>query len=292
MAAGAFVGLMLLALLYTAAASTTISPGSAAGVRWRNMSPVALVVPMLILFAARARASRRRSGDSPHRARAPIAGVAVALVIAVSAMAAHLGERDRFITSHQRRVTATQDRLAELASGRGRVAFWTESSQDYLGAQSFHFWGNYRYANHAYDQQLASWFPRYTFLRLRNFPGVSGADTAGDSAGTTRSRYGPLGEWYWNVRHTLLVDRPHYTSFQGVVAGKGVEGTVGLLALPAEELPELKGENDAARLATLTQRFATDSVWTEAIAGVPWILLARSGTGRRTALEGVPGRPR
>jgi len=46
-----------------------------------------------------------------------------------------------------------------------RLAFWTGPSTDLLGEASFHFWGNYRYADDAFDRELVDRFPNLTFFR-------------------------------------------------------------------------------------------------------------------------------
>jgi hypothetical protein len=277
LAAGVAVALLLAALVYTAAASTSVSPGSAVGIRLRNMSPAALVVPLVILLAARAGSARIPARRATARWRSP-GGVLAAIVVVAAAMLTDLGHRSRFITAHQERTAATQGRLAQLAQGTARLAFWTESDQDYLGAASFHFWGNYRYANQAYDHELVSQFPPYTFLRLRN---LRRPPAEGEPGGKppSRSRYGAVGDWYWTVRRAALADRPHYTSFPGGVAGESVERMVHVLALPEGELAELEGGTEAEQLTVLTSRFGAGLSHKERIGGVSWVLLELSPTG-------------
>jgi hypothetical protein len=284
MAASVTVVLLLGALLYTAAASTGISPGSAAGIRLRNMSPAALAIPLLVLLGARL----ARTGSTREQLLGPagqwLVGL-IAVTIVVTAMTGTLRQRRQFILQHERRIAATEERLARVTPASGRLAFWTESAQDYLGPASFHFWGNYRYANHAFDQELLSWFPRLTFLRLRNLP-EAGAANAPVEAAPARSRYGQLGDWYWRVRHAVFADRPHYTSFPGLVAGRGAAPTVRAIALPADQLTELAGTSDSQRLGELTSRFGPATVRVEKIGGVPWIMIelapaAAAGAGDR-----------
>jgi hypothetical protein len=265
-AAAVFLGLMAAGFFYTTSASTTIMPESEPGIRLRNITPTALAMPFAVLFAW-ALAARRSPDQRPHRRQVEVLLFGTAAVVVLSVFTRYLGARHDFVEQRLRRIAATETRLAQLAPPSARIAFWTESSQDYLGAASFHFWGNYRYANHAYDRLLLDWFPRYTLLRLRNIRRMPDTPT-GPAPDPPPSRYGWIGE----VVRKLTTGRPHYSTFPGALAGEGSTGPVKVLAMPEVELHEMGKMSEAEVAAKLHRVLGAASPWREDIGGVTWLL--------------------
>jgi hypothetical protein len=282
-AAGVFLGLMALAFGYTASAAPSITPGAEAGIRLRNITPTALAAPFLFLYAERLHLewSERRG----NRAAAELIFFGLATLVVTVAFTRHLRSRHEFVERHQHQIAVTESRMASLAGDGGRVAFWTESSHDYLGAASFHFWGNYRYANHAFDRLLLKWFPRYTFLRLRTLGRTYQAPTTPPVSLPGRSRYGRLGDLYWRIRKALTTDRPHYNSFPELLAGQGATGPISAVAFPEEELNEIGDMDERELAATLHRELGVTLPWRERIGTVTWILFRAPGSGseRRSA---------
>jgi hypothetical protein len=274
-AGGVFLGLMLLGFGYTAAAATTITPGAEAGIRLRNITPTLLAAPFLVLYAERL-AANRRGGRATPRSR-DLLLVGVAAVVVLWTFTGFLRVRHAFITQHRQRIAITEARLASLAP-TGRIAYWTESSQDYVGEPAFHFWGNYRYANQAYDGLLLQWFPRYTLLRLRNM-GRTYQEAAAPASTSSASRYGRLGDLYWSIRKSLTTDRPHYSSFPGLLAGEGATGPITAVAFPQEELNEIGDMSEGELVARLHRALGVLPPSKEDVAGVPWLLFKTEAGG-------------
>jgi hypothetical protein len=263
-----FLGLMLLGFGYTAAAATTITPGAEAGIRLRNITPSVLMAPFLVLIAERLTADRPRGRASPPFRELLLVGVGALAVL--WSFSGFLRARRDFVEQHRRRIAITEARLASLAP-TGRIAYWTESSQDYLGEPAFHFWGSYRYANQAYDGLLLRWFPRYTLLRLRNMGRTYQQATASESTSSS-SRYGRLGDLYWRIRKSLTTDRPHYSSFPGLLAGEGTTGPITAVAFPEEELNEIQDMGEGELVARLHRALGVLPPSRENVAGVSWLL--------------------
>jgi hypothetical protein len=287
LAAGVLLALLLAAFIYTGAAAVPITPGAEPGIHLRNMSPVALALPFLPLYAYRAwwpwSAGPGRS--SPTQALL----AALALLVLLPGVRTQLGDRERFIAGHTRVITATKARLARLGTPGGRIAFWTESSQDYLGEASFHFWGNYRYANHHFDPLLLRWFPEYTLLRLRNIRRALDDSLAAPPAIAT-SRYGRLGDLYWAMRRRLFTDREHYSRLGGLLSGGDSVG-ISALAFPTEELDELPPMTPADLEARVGQWFGPSTMTRESVAGIDWLFFTFNGPERpRLSLQPRPER--
>jgi hypothetical protein len=275
-AAGVLLALLLAAFFYTGAAAVPITPGAEPGIHLRNMSPVALALPFLPLYAYRAwwpwSADPGRSGPTQ------LLLTALALIVLVPGVGTQLRDRARFVAGHARVIAATKARLARLATPGARIAFWTESSQDYAGEASFHFWGNYRYANHHFDPLLLRWFPDYTLLRLRNIRRMLD-DSLPTPPVIVASRYGRLGDLYWAMRRRLFSDREHYSRLGGMLAG-GDTVAITALAFPTEELDELPSMTATELQARVEHWFGPSTMTRESVGGIDWLFYTFSGPER------------
>jgi hypothetical protein len=261
-AGGVLLAVLALGFGYTAAASATIMPDAEPGVRLRNMSPAVLIIPFAILYGARWFRSR-----IPTAVQLGLAAVAIGMVGV--GIGRHVAARTKFIEARQRRIESTRARIDQFVEGDRRVAFWTAWDQDYLGPASFHFWGNYRYANHAFDRVLAEHFPKYAFVRLRNIERQADPPPAS----TSKSRYGWLGDAYWGFQGWLLRDRPSYRELDEMISGQSERLPIGAIALPTRELAEIPSLG-ATGLTTLAKdQFGEPRVWTEQVAGIEWLFL-------------------
>ncbi len=261
-AGGVFLAVLGLGFAYTAAASATIMPDAEPGVRLRNMSPTALIIPFALLFCARWLRPR-------VTAAAQLGLTALAIAMLVLGIRRHTAARAEFIQARERRIEATQTRIDQLVEGNRRVAFWTGWDQDYLGPASFHFWGNYRYANHAFDSVLAKYFPKYAYLRLRNI--ARQADPLPVSR--SRSRYGRLGEMYWSFQGWLLRDRPGYRELDEAISGQSEHVPISAVVVPTRELAEIPSLGVAGLTALVKAAYGEPRVWTENVAGIEWLIL-------------------
>ncbi|HEY8258969.1 MAG TPA: hypothetical protein VIG08_15020 [Gemmatimonadales bacterium] len=268
-AGGVLVAVMALGFAYTVAASASIvTEYSEAGIRLRNISPSALFIPFAVAYCARWARAHESAGAA--RALWVQAGLAtIAIAVLTLGITRYLTFRREFIHDRVRRIEVTQSRINRLSDGPRRVAFWTGSDQDFLGPASFHFWGNYRYANNQFDRQLLEHFPNYAFLRLRNIERQS--RPAGPPP--TPSRYGRIGELYRSIMGWLLADRPYYRDLGGFFTGEAEGLRVSTIAFPARELHELPSLSLIDLGALVASRFGTPRVWAERVGDIDWIFL-------------------
>jgi hypothetical protein len=276
---GLFLVLLLAAFIYTGAAAVPITPGAELGVHLRNMSPVALGAPFLILYGYESYRSRRPAGrPETWWTQGILAAIGVAVV--VMSAGPHLRERRQFIAQHRATIEATEHKLASMARGAGRIAFWTEASEDFMGEASFHLWGNYRYANQAFDSVLLRWFPDYTLFRLRY-----AGHLALDSLETSGSRYGRIGDLYWAIRRWVFQDREDYSRLGPVIAG-GDSVAISAIAFPEDEMSKLEPMSEAELSARVGQWFGVPRVSRESVGGVPWLFFRFDSAQR---FRGPPG---
>jgi hypothetical protein len=269
LAGGVLLGLLALGFAYTVAASAGIVASySEAGIQLRNISPTALFIPFALAYCARWARARVSAGAWRawwvQAALATIAGVVLAWGIT-----RYLVFRREFIHDRVRRIEVTRSRLDRLSDGPRRVAFWTGSDQDFLGPASFHFWGNYRYANNQFDRPVLEQFPKYAFLRLRNI------ERQNRPAGPppAPSRYGRIGELYRSFMGWLLRDRPYYRDLGGTITGEAEGIRVSAIAFPARELHQVPSMSLIDLEALVARRFGNPRVWAERVDDVDWILL-------------------
>lgn len=281
MAGGMLLGILVLGFVYTTAASAAIMPDAEPGVRLRNISPSALFIPLAVAYCARwTRIHGSAGGLQAWGAQAGLAVVAMAIL--ALGITRHLTWRAKFIQDRMQRIEATRSRIDQLADGPRRVAFWTGWDQDYLGPASFHFWGNYRYGNHAFDQQVVQQFPKYAFIRLRNIR----QQTEPPAPTIANSKYGKLGDLYWNFLQGLaLKDRLAYRRFPDVITGQAQGIEVATIALPTREMKELRWMTVPDLAAYVTDRYGAPRVWTESVAGVEWLFLELPRKGDTSASD-------
>lgn len=270
-AGGVLLGILALGFVYTSAASAGIVMDySEPGIQLRNISPTALFIPFGLACCSRWLRTRR-ADQAALEPWLQLALVAIAIAVVTLPVARYLGFRREFIHERMRRIEETRLRVDRLAEGSRRVAFWTGSDQDYLGAASFHFWGNYRYANNHFDRQVLAAFPTYAFLRLRNI------ERQNKPAGppSPPSRYGKIGEFY----RSLFRDRPYYRDLGGFYTGEAEGIQLAAMAFPDRELQEVPSMSLDDFEALVRRGFGSARLRKERIAGIDWIFLevARPG---------------
>lgn len=165
------VGVMALGFLYGVSASADVSlastdpgmspDGPEPGVHFRNVAPAAAALPLLVLFVLEHAPSERLERNRRLARAIAIFAVAALTVTVVG----HARRRATFIATRVQAIRQTRAALEGRAQSPARLAFWTGPSTDLLGEASFHFWGNYRYAEDGFDRELLEAFPRLTFFR-------------------------------------------------------------------------------------------------------------------------------
>ena len=279
------VGLMALGFLYAVSASAEVSlpdtdPGMSAdgpepGVHFRNVAPTAAALPLLVLFAfEHATPERRRREGALARAIALFAFATLAVTVV-----GHGRRRAVFIATRQEAIRETRAALEHRASPPERLAFWTGPSTDLLGEASFHFWGNYRYAEDAFDRELLDAFPGLTFFRgLREMRiGHIGPERVGarrESPPRSERGGGPLRRLHeWMKRRF-----PPPVKTEEFFAGERYGVTVAEIAIPSAEAEVETRHAPASRLVgflTAALR-APAAVEKERIGAIEWTF-ARPG---------------
>lgn len=265
------LGLLLLGLLYTAAASAAISPGAEAGVRLRNISPTFLGIPLALLFGFQA---MRSAGASARVLRATAAAIGICSVLAAAtSLHYEMRRRREFIGRHTAAIAITRAWLDRLAEGPRRAAFWTESAQDYAGDASFHFWGNYRYADGRFDADLLARYPGLTFFSIRNLRVELKQATAPTSMPGPPSRFGRVGETYRAIARAAALDRETYKHAGVLAGGDGSAPSIAAIAVPTSEV-EATSFTDTELLDAVRRRFGDAVINHELIAGVDWTVVS------------------
>jgi hypothetical protein len=293
-AGAVFLALMLAALAWTfAAAMVHLCPSCSAvtsyggqidaGHLLRNVSPSALALPFLVLFCEEV-AGRLglRSWIKIPRVQSALVGVGV--LVAALGLGQHVAYRQAFIRRHETRIARTRDAFQAMAPPGTRIAFWDGSPNDLLGDVSFHFWGNYRYGDSAFTEELLRQYPRYTYVRLREvgallgggLPGVAAASEpgSGQPSGILRtllhlaSRAWHSLPWPHLVRPTVAVHAPE------LIQGEASGVKVGLIAIPEVEfMIECPGRSLDDLFSLVRSRIGTPTLRRETIDEVAWLLI-------------------
>jgi hypothetical protein len=270
-----FLLLMSLAFFYTMASSVEVTVGAEAGIRLRNVSPSALVLPFLILYGYRLYRSRvPSSNDTKMRALSLVAS-GMAVLVMVTGLSSYAGRRQEFIEDHKARIATTMERFEQLSQPYRRVAFWTESNDDYLGQMSFHFWGNYKYAFGYFNKALTQSYPEYTYFLLREATQAEQNDLSTEEAPSTgESRFGGLGQFIWNT----FGRSEDLKRGDEILAGQDYQVCISTIAYPeAEEGSELVSMTRSDLLSVIRTQFGEPEVKKELIGGIDWILIGLPG---------------
>ncbi len=117
----------------------------------------------------------------------------------------------------------------------GRIAFWDGSPGFQFGEMSFHFWGNYRYANNYFDSELLSAFPQYSYFMLRKVPGIIKSHSSDE-----------------------------------IITGESQGEKINTIAFPARELSELRDVSIESLITLLNNRFGQIITRELEINGIQW----------------------
>jgi len=273
----------------------------------RNASPSAFVVPFAILYYTRLTCKRRRQNAKPSAWR-DHAMLATALVVVVSSVFLHLTLRQAMIRDRLSKIAETKARLGELRQQYGTLAFWDGSPGWRMAEASFHFWGNYRYAESYFEDELLAEFPGTSWLNLRGIrklhqqtqqPQAHVSLPTGSTNPDARSTSRPL--WkrplHWAYQRWLAMKqrRPVFPKRPPeLFAGEKRGVLVGLLAFPeiqAEaEVYQPLGWKRSDLHSWLENRLGPLRLWTETIGGLEWVFLTPRGENNGNPLA-EPVRP-
>jgi len=286
---GVFLALMMLGLLYTTSAATE---GDVVEKAFRNVTPTALFVPFLILYCYRL---SRATGTSPAmNTMIPQALMVVAAVgLATSAIVIHLDRRDAYMKDRKAKIEGTMARFEMLAQSGTRIAVYDDEDRPVLGEASFHFWGNFNYANGLFDQMLLEGFRKYAYFRLREIDRIvrerygeqevaSGGNGSERGQPIHRSKLYSLGRAIyrsWHKRFPL----PSVNRSNEIVAGERYGVKVSIIAFVEEEgAAKLEKTNMSELLHLIQERFGPPRVWKESIEGIDWVIIAVPGLSNRS----------
>jgi len=80
----------------------------------------------------------------------------------------HIYQRSEYIEYWSSKHKITKKKLLAITEGKGIIIFWDGSPGLLVGEESFHLWGNYRYGNEIFDEELGNSFPKFRWLRARH----------------------------------------------------------------------------------------------------------------------------
>jgi len=257
---GAFVLLMLLAVVYLMAQSEVWASVPAAdvggwipretdpGLVLRQMWPCALGIPFLLLYCYH-NARTRWPSIRLDRLCFQIAFFLVGLVIVGWALAIRIDLRESLIAQDRQSVDATTATISELTLPYTKAAIGGLDYGGSIGEPSFHLWGNYRFAGGRFDTEVLDRYPMFTLFK--RFDDI---EAALDRSGTGSPDRKP-----------------------DIVTGESQGIDVSLIGFPTRHYEYLlKPEGSIAEpelLALLQRRFGTTTVLRRSIAGIEWVFL-------------------
>jgi len=257
----------------------------------RNASPAALVVPFAILCFHRLVVPDLPALLRPNQVVSRLV-VLGAITLAATSVSWHLSSREEMILERSRIVAETRARFEELRQASGPVAFWDGSPGWRLGEASFHFWGNYRYAEGVFSRELRRVLPGMTWLHLRNIRHLYGDGSAAPPASETSSRARrPTALHGLRSRWTTFKSRfPVFPKARRELYAGESEGLVPrLLAFPEREarleVYDRLGLSRGELHAWLQARLGPLELRTEMIGGTEWLLFERIADGKGTGFH-------
>ena len=281
---GVFLALMMLGFVFTTSATETDVVEKA----FRNVTPTALFLPFLTLYCYRLSCATETS-PAMNTMIPQVVMVIAGLAIVTSALVIHLDRRDEYIKDRKARIAGTMARLEMLAQPGTRIAVYDDEDRSLLGEASFHFWGNFNYANGLFDQMLLEGYPKYAYFRLRDINRIVreryGEQDA--ASGMNKTEYGqrrPRSELYSLGR---AIYRSWYRTFplpsvnqsNEIVAGERYGVKVSIIAFVEEEgAAKLQKTNMSELLHLIQERFGPPRVWKESIEGIDWVIIAVPGS--------------
>jgi hypothetical protein len=280
---GVFLALMMLGFIFTTSATETDFVEKA----FRNVTPTALLLPFLILYCYRLSCA---TGTSPAmNTMIPQALMVVAAVgLATSAVMVHLDRRDAYIKDRKARIAGTMARLEMLAQPGTRIAVYDDEDRSLLGEASFHFWGNFNYANGLFDQMLLEGYHKYAYFRLRELDRIvrerygeqdaaSGVNKIEYGQRRPRSKLYSLGRAIYRSWRNMF-PLPSVNRSNEIVAGERYGVKVSIIAFWEEAGERLEGTTFPELLDLIQERFGPPRVWKESIEGIDWVIIAVPGS--------------
>ncbi len=279
---GVFILLMLLAFVFTmAATASALTFAGEPGAKLRNVAPSALFIPFLILYCHRL--SHTRGTSTTIKAMTPQVLLAIAgLVVVTFAVIVHLDNRQEHIERHQVRIASTIESLDTLRHPGTRIAFWP-SGPNGFGEVSFHFWGNYSYANDSFDEWLLERYPEYTLFRATEVQRLLTGTEPDKKEDRSEERRRLLDYWY-----EVFPPPRHHERTDEVITGETHGVRVSLIAFPKNRVIDLGETTLSQLLALIESRFGTATLWTQSIGGIDWVIISLPGGPSRSSSHILP----
>ncbi len=272
-AALVFAGLSAVILVVFFAEGVTLPLGL------RHTAAVSLGIPFTLLLGATLLEIPARGH---HRGNALSFFFAAALLTVV--LWKSLDDRRALSEVAAREAAEAQHQLGTVAAGGQRLAVWENWDGVLISPATFHFWGNYRYGEEAFDALLLRAFPDHAHLRLR-------AVAAGMAPARLPSSDYPILESlrrHWGVQRPVLLGI--IDSFDSLLKHRGshrlvptrslftsrAAADVGAVAVSvddlAEELPPGRRPDFERRLR---EALGGATLRTLSINGEPWLIAER-----------------
>jgi hypothetical protein len=181
----------------------------------------------------------------------------------------HLWLRHRFIVDHDQRAAVVQESLRSNIPTGEYLAIWDGSPSDLLGPTSFYLWGNYRYANDAFNHDNLTHFAPFTWFRLRE---ISLEWEEKDRVCPVKP--GLLQRTAWKFKAVIASFTPQWPRSGEIVTGENQAVRFSWIAVPEREVNMELGEDGLARmLDSVRTHFGVVGYERRTIAGDSWIFI-------------------
>jgi hypothetical protein len=252
--------LIFLFFAFTYTLSTSVPYGSP-GITVRYTLPFAALFSFGLVFMY----ERLGKMDGIHNI-INISTIGISVVILFSSTIGFFQIRSTLITQRSKEIESNLKFMNNYNDKKGRIAFWDGSPGYLFGEASFHLWGNYRYANDTFDNELLSAYPDYSFFKLRYTNYVSNQLAAYSQPNFTepRSILGRL--------RSLVFPRPCISQNGEIVTGELQNESISLIAFPAQEISELNNKSISSLENLLNNRLGAITTQEITLNGVQWYL--------------------
>lgn len=248
---------LFFAFLYTLSTSLPYGPG----ITVRYTMPFAALFSFALVFMY----ERLRKMDGIHNL-INIFTIGISVVILLSSTIGFFQTRSNLITHRSEEIASNLEFFNSYNDKKGRIAFWDGSPGYLFGEVSFHLWGNYRYANDTFDNELLSAYPDYSFFKLRYTNYVSNQLAAYSQPNYTEHL--PI----WGRLRRLVFPRPCISQNGEIVSGELQNERISLIAFPAQQIIELQNKSIISLENLLNNRLGAITKQEISINGAQWYM--------------------
>lgn len=160
-----FFGIAALAftLVSSGDVAGNIAKGEELGVTLRNVALLLLLFPFIFLAA---RLIALRVGWELNK-KIHLILLILGLLLISESVIKHIGYRNNMIRTNLERMAATEYNLMKFVPEGESFAIWSTDAKYAFGEESFHYWGNHKYAWNSFDEELRDIFNPIGFFQFR-----------------------------------------------------------------------------------------------------------------------------